>query len=322
MRIRSTKPEFWRSETIAALTWEARLILKGIESYVDDNGVGKDSEVLICADVFPHDLARNPDTLARVSRGLQELCDASLVARYTMAGERLIYVRNWKKLQRVDRPNKGRHPRPDGTLEYSEDVDESVCAGLGAAPSGDSRDPRDTFATPSRESRDTPLTGTGEQGNRGTGEKEISSSAKPPTSTEARPDVEALCTRLRDRIVENGNKAPTITSKWQTEARLLLDKDGRDLDKSLRLIDWCQQDSFWHRNILSMPKFREKYDQLRMNANAAYQSAAQAGGPSKKEMAIAQAELLKENPDRELLRRAGLDAGPTVELRAIAGGLA
>jgi len=322
VRIRSTKPEFWRSETIAALTWDARLILKGIESYVDDNGVGKDSEVLICADVFPHDLARNPDTLARVSRGLQELCDAGLVARYTMGGERLIYVRNWKTLQRVDRPNKGRHPRPDGTIEYSQDVDESVCAGLGATPSGDPMDPRDTLATPSREVRETPLTGTGEQRNRGTEEKEISSSAKPPTSKADRPDVEALCTRLRDRIVENGNKAPTVTAKWRTEARLLLDKDGRELDKALRLIDWCQQDSFWNSNILSMPKFREKYDQLRLKANEQYRSSAPASGPSKKEVAIAQAELLKQNPDHELLRRAGIETGPAVELRAIAGGLA
>src|ERR1043165_3135900 len=124
MRIRSTKPEFWRSETIAALDWDTRLILKGVESYVDDNGVGKDSVILICADVFPHDLARDPETVARVSRGLQALCDAQIIARYTMNGERLLYVRRWKSLQRVDRPNKGRHPRPDGTLEYSEAVDE------------------------------------------------------------------------------------------------------------------------------------------------------------------------------------------------------
>lgn len=179
MRIRSTKPEFWRSETIAALDWDARLILKGVESYVDDNGVGKDSVTLICADVFPHDLARDPETIARVSRGLQALCDAEILARYTMGGERLIYVRRWKSLQRVDRPNKGRHPRPDGTLEYAEEVDESVCAGLGVTvreATDDSRDPREDVSTPSRHPRETPLTGTGEQGNRGAEEK----TSRPP----------------------------------------------------------------------------------------------------------------------------------------------
>lgn len=217
MRIRSTKPEFWRSETIAALDWDARLILKGVESYVDDNGVGKDSVTLICADVFPHDLARDPETIARVSRGLQALCDAEILARYTMGGERLIYVRRWKSLQRVDRPNKGRHPRPDGTLEYAEEVDESVCAGLGVSepgPESDSRDPREDVATPSRHPRDTPLTGTGEQGNRGTGEK----TSRPPVF-DVTPD------RAPARI-EGGEVAPLkpprgsreVAERWNSTA--------------------------------------------------------------------------------------------------------
>ena len=71
MRIRSTKPEFWRSRTVASVDWAARLVLKGLESYVDDNGVGKDDVELIVSDVFPRDMARNPSrTLARVSRAL------------------------------------------------------------------------------------------------------------------------------------------------------------------------------------------------------------------------------------------------------------
>lgn len=40
VRIRSTKPEFWRSKTIASVSWDARLVLKGLESYVDDDGDG------------------------------------------------------------------------------------------------------------------------------------------------------------------------------------------------------------------------------------------------------------------------------------------
>ena len=85
-----------------------------------------------------------------------------------------------------------------------------------------------------------------------------------------REDVELLCNRLRDRIIANGAKAK-ITDAWRREARLLLDSDGRDLTQALRVIDWCQQDSFWKSNVLSMPKFREKYDQLRlrMPSNAA-----------------------------------------------------
>lgn len=167
MRIRSTKPEFWRSETIALLDWDTRLVLKGLESYVDDNGVGKDSVVLICADVFPHDLANDPETIARVSRALASLADANLVVCYKINGHRLIYVRRWKFIQRVDRPNKGRFPRPDGTLEYDEDVDESVtCGNIPQA-----KRIRETIASPREDVANTPATlatGTVEQGSRGT----------------------------------------------------------------------------------------------------------------------------------------------------------
>ncbi|MGB3443858.1 MAG: hypothetical protein WBA97_34405 [Actinophytocola sp.] len=81
-----------------------------------------------------------------------------------------------------------------------------------------------------------------------------------------RPDVESLCSRLLAAIQGNGAKG-SITKKWRTEARLLLDRDGRSLDEASRLIDWATSDSFWKSNILSMPTFRAKYDQLRLQAS-------------------------------------------------------
>lgn len=94
---------------------------------------------------------------------------------------------------------------------------------------------------------------------------------KKPSSTSEpaappRADVEQLCRRLADHVEANGSKRPTITAKWRTEARLLLDRDHRDLQKTLNLIDWCQADTFWKTNVLSLPTFRKKYDQLRLKA--------------------------------------------------------
>lgn len=88
-----------------------------------------------------------------------------------------------------------------------------------------------------------------------------------PSANDVRDDVMGLCVRLQQGIVFNGSKEPTISKGWLDAARLLLDKDGRTFDAALRLIDWCQQDTFWKANILSMPTFREKYDQLRLAAN-------------------------------------------------------
>ena len=81
-----------------------------------------------------------------------------------------------------------------------------------------------------------------------------------------RPDVDGLCSLLADLIEGNGSKKPTITKAWRDSARLMLDRDGRDATQAEWLIRWSQKDEFWRTNILSMPKFREKYDQLRIKS--------------------------------------------------------
>lgn len=81
-----------------------------------------------------------------------------------------------------------------------------------------------------------------------------------------RDDVTRLCEHLVQRIVDNGSKAPTITAKWRDAARLLLDADKRTEKQVHTAIDWCQDNEFWRANILSMPTLREKYDQLRLQA--------------------------------------------------------
>lgn len=103
-----------------------------------------------------------------------------------------------------------------------------------------------------------------------------------PDETPVRDDVEQACAALADAIEANGSKRPTITKTWRRDARLLIDKDGRSLDQVLTAIAWCQADAFWRGNVLSMPKLREKYDQLRLAAQrqqpAARPSAASAPG--------------------------------------------
>jgi|GEM_PF-3730617 len=88
------------------------------------------------------------------------------------------------------------------------------------------------------------------------------------TSTNVvREDVSRLCNLLADLIEHNGSLRPTVKTAWTDSARLLLDKDGRDYESAEKLIRWVQADNFWRGNVMSMPKFREKYDQLRLSAN-------------------------------------------------------
>jgi hypothetical protein len=86
------------------------------------------------------------------------------------------------------------------------------------------------------------------------------------SSSEAREDVEHLCTVLADLIAENGSLRPEVTKTWRDECRRMLDLDNREPAKAENLIRWAQGNTFWRKNILSMTKFRAKYDQLRLAA--------------------------------------------------------
>jgi hypothetical protein len=81
-----------------------------------------------------------------------------------------------------------------------------------------------------------------------------------------RPEVEELCNHLADRIEANGSKRPSVTKAWRAACRMMMDRDGRTPEHIRKAIDWCQDDEFWRANILSMPKLRQRYDQLRLQA--------------------------------------------------------
>ena len=128
-------------------------------------------------------------------------------------------------------------------------------------------------------------TGSGE---RGSGQRELRSlghsEGHSATSSEAaiapvRDDVTRILDILDDEIVRNGSKRPSRTKANIDAARLLIDKDGRTVDQIERAIRWCQADTFWRSNILSMVKLREKYDQLRLAAQR-QQGSAQQSAPA------------------------------------------
>jgi hypothetical protein len=155
VRIRSIKPEFWTSESIARLPWSARLLFIALWSYVDDSGVGLDNEKLVVAAVFP--LEEDPrETLATVSRDLQTLAHEGRVARYAVEGKRYLSITGWSEHQKIDKPNRARYPSPS-------DGNASLTCG--------SRVPRESLATPAGESRETPSPGAVEQRSSGTEEQ-------------------------------------------------------------------------------------------------------------------------------------------------------
>lgn len=79
-----------------------------------------------------------------------------------------------------------------------------------------------------------------------------------------REDVLELCTILQSRMVDNGCRKPSITARWKTDMRLLIDKDGVPLEVAKSVLEWSQQDSFWKGNIHSPSKFRKQFDALKL----------------------------------------------------------
>jgi phage replication O-like protein O len=52
--------------------------------------------------------------------------------------------------------------------------------------------------------------------------------------------------------------------EWAHHIDLMIRIDKRDPPIIREVIDWCQANIFWHSNILSTKKLREKFDQLKM----------------------------------------------------------
>lgn len=184
MRIRSIKPEFWRSDDVNDMRIEDRLLFVGLWSYVDDNGVGIDRHSDICADLFAHDLSVSPhDTLMRVHDGLKRLSDMGVIVRYSVGRKNFMEITNWEKHQRINRPSPGRYPR-------SSDQEAEI---------------QDPLAESSLSNHESSLPGAGEQGNRGTGEQGLNTCS--PKASE------------HDRFEEFWNTYPRRVGKQKAKAK-------------------------------------------------------------------------------------------------------
>lgn len=79
-------------------------------------------------------------------------------------------------------------------------------------------------------------------------------------------DPARLANLLADLIEGNGSRRPTVTEAWVRTVDRMIRLDGRTPQQVENAIRWCQQDDFWHRNILSPEKLRKHYEQMRLQA--------------------------------------------------------
>lgn len=186
MRIRSIKPEFWRSPDTAQLSYFARLLFVGLWNYVDDSGVGDYDEALIRSDLFPRDPV--DEVSVRIHAALVELYRSDQVTVYQdqKTGRQYLKIVNWHH-QVINRPTKSKKPQP--TSEDMVLIDLSVNAHMYLI-------------------EDSPLEqgnkGTREQGTEGAGERGSAEGGHPPAVPGTAPAKAGASKQNRGKRIPEG----------------------------------------------------------------------------------------------------------------------
>lgn len=108
MRIRTIKPEFWKSESVGRLSRDAKLLFIGLWNLADDEGRLRGSARLIRGELFAYE---DPATV-NVVEWLRELVLERMVEVYVVDRNTYVAITGWKQHQRVNRPSKSRLPAP------------------------------------------------------------------------------------------------------------------------------------------------------------------------------------------------------------------
>lgn len=110
-RIRTIKPEFWADEKVSQLPRDARLLFIGLFNFADDEGRLRGNPLLIRSQIFPYDADIDSESLLRM------LAERSLVLRYEVESESFIWIRNFSRHQKIDRPSASVFPPPPQELK-------------------------------------------------------------------------------------------------------------------------------------------------------------------------------------------------------------
>lgn len=102
MRIRTIKPEFWQSESLASVSRDARLVAIALLNYADDTGVFLANGRVFKGALFPFDDDLN------VFDAFSELSRIGFVGFAEHSGKTLGKVLNFRAHQRIDKPQKSR----------------------------------------------------------------------------------------------------------------------------------------------------------------------------------------------------------------------
>lgn len=106
-RMRSIKPEMFRSATVTSWPRDVRWTFAGLLTYLDDDGRGLDDVRLIKAEIYPID---DSMSTRKISRHMDLISGNGPLCRYEVDGRRYLHVTSWREHQRINRPTRSRIP--------------------------------------------------------------------------------------------------------------------------------------------------------------------------------------------------------------------
>ena len=157
-RIRSIKPEFWDSPSTAKASPWARLLFIAMWNWADDYGRGTANLKELEGFAFPHDdeFTDSSGNTVHFRSLVAEVSECFGVVFYSVSGRLFYEIPTWDEHQRNERRSKqSKHPGP----ELSSQVTRGEAVSVAEIPCNRAELTGNT------------VTGTGEQGNRGTGEQ-------------------------------------------------------------------------------------------------------------------------------------------------------
>jgi hypothetical protein len=232
-RIRTIKPEFWSSPGQRGRDPWARLLYIAMWNWADDHGVGTANPRELMGFAFPHD---EDMTLGEFRRILGEVRRGFGVEFYEVDGRPYYSIPTWEKHQKIDKRSGRRYPCPEEGTEYDPTTppDSHTPSDLHKhatrpAPAEHSAEPAENPPNPRR----TLGAGTGEQGNRGTGDSDYVGADADAPHPDPNPTAQTLLGEWLDHCTKRPPKNVIGQAAKQIKALIGEGIDPADIRRGL-----------------------------------------------------------------------------------------
>lgn len=122
-RIRTVKPDLFKSPSLRHLSIEARYLAIGLLTEADDQGRFIASAKLLAGSLFPHD---DDVSVLKVERWLKAIEEVGMIELYSVDGVRYGSFPKWADHQRISHPALSRLPNSSGEVPVQNGSDSAL----------------------------------------------------------------------------------------------------------------------------------------------------------------------------------------------------